>query len=94
VNVIKPPDMPNTPECVKLREARDSINTILRFLEFLITKDLRICARDTEGEFYLKFESDESLIHEHLGIDARRLENERRALLDYQRQLTERSIST
>lgn len=69
------------PECEKLAADRPKKIAIMEFLEWLEEQGLTIC--DLDG-FRLR-ESNEQLVHRHLGLDDKKLEQERREMLRDQR---------
>lgn len=75
------------PECEKLAAEHGRLVVVQEFLDWLDEHDLVLCERaGANGRYETLYvpqaRRPEVLIHEFLGIDARRLESERRAMLD------------
>lgn len=82
------PECPPTPECEKLRGLRDEITAIRRFLEYLDSRGIVLASLDPYlREYYPASDGHQDLIYRHLGVNARALEEERQALLDWQASL-------
>ena len=76
---------PETPELDKL-EASD-FKAIVRFLA---QTPYFLAEEDTWDELVPTYKSSEEIAAEHLGIDLKKVEAERRALLEYQQHLNEK----
>jgi erythromycin esterase-like protein len=76
------PAVPDTPTCRKLAAARAKRATIVDFIEWL---------HENRGRYDVLALDPEITTLDFLGIDRQKLEEERRALLDYQRACNERS---
>lgn len=75
------------PECAKLAVLGEKRNNILEFLDYLReVENLRICVYDgtvgREGAYFPWAENLDNLVLRFLGIDAHKLEQERRELLE------------
>lgn len=76
------------PECEKLRVARPEMLKMLQFLEWLQEQGLSLCTHDPKkfaqwgGLFEVTREPQEAMLLRYLGIDAKKLEDERRAILE------------
>jgi hypothetical protein len=81
---------PKTPECDKLAELRKESGAIMEFMAWLASeKRLVFATFDEDSALVPAMRSIEDLLREYedAAIDKNKLETERRALLDYQRQL-------
>lgn len=83
---------PNTPELNKLKHALPESRSLSRFLDWLEENDMRVCKpSETEWGYDSISENSERLLARYFEIDLERVEDERRALLDYQRSLNEKN---
>jgi len=83
--------VPPHPMCDKLGRHIEARNTIVDFLGWLEEQGIFLCNRtryDFNDLWMPQTETRHQLAHRYLGIDEGDLEHERRALLDYARQLT------
>lgn len=78
---------PKTPECDKLHVYRSSKLVIDDFIDWLKDNDYLICK---DFEYEIQTVSTKNLVMDFLEIDQVKLEEERRALLDYQHSLNEK----
>lgn len=77
-------ERPWTPECNKLTRTASHRSLLFEFLDFLEGEGLEITKNgDWTGE------SRDSLVFRFFGIDAKKLEEERRALLEWSQKLAE-----
>lgn len=76
------------PMCTKLNAVRNDKAIISCFLEWLEENDLTICDRDG---VYASSLSDNALLMDYFGIDEKKLEEERRKILNEQRKLNEKT---
>ncbi|QFG11225.1 hypothetical protein PBI_CLOVERMINNIE_78 [Gordonia phage CloverMinnie] len=88
---IPRPVAPETPECDKLAGVADEGNTVIEFFEWAQAQGYHL-VRYEEGmhmgsEITVPVAVNAALLHEWQGLDGDKIEAERRALLDYQRQL-------
>lgn len=81
------PTQPKTPECNKLALERKTRVTIESFLGWLRGRGLWLYYDN--GDAY--FKRDDQIAFEFLDIDEKKLEAERRALLEWQQALNERN---
>lgn len=79
---------PETPECDRLNDYRSFYAGLEEFLEWLEDNRYYICE---SYDYRYDRTSDKDLVLRFLEIDPTKLEEERRALLDYQRGLNDRS---
>lgn len=76
------------PECEKLSGSRNELLKLREFTEWLGENGITLCSHEPThyaskgGEYYQITENIESVIFRFLGIDAKKLEEERRALLE------------
>lgn len=83
---------PKYPECEKLSGVAEKKVEICAFLEWAEQNNLHLCVFDPKANFdnYMRTpESVEKIIHRFYGIDDKKLEEERRAMLKRQRHLNE-----
>jgi len=84
---IKPPPHP---ECEKFAAVRERAITIIDFLNWLEDQELNICTYDTGTDQWFPWAAtEEGFLMKYAEVDPAKLEQERRALLDYQRALNE-----
>jgi len=81
----KLPKLPETPELEKMRGVREESQKIGQFLDWLRGEGMQIVDGDDEP-LYLSIEQ---LLAKYFEIDLEKVEEERRALLAYQRALNE-----
>ena len=75
---------PKTPELDKLESLDTEIRAILRFMDFLGEKELTVCEVDPGTNFDTYepcYTPKLKLVYEHFGLDAEKIETERRELL-------------
>jgi hypothetical protein len=77
---------PETPECEKYADCREARLAIKEFVDWLREQGLEITRVDNSGRAFTA-PGDEVLIRRHFEIDSSKLEEERLALLEYQRSL-------
>jgi hypothetical protein len=76
------------PECEKLRTSRDDLLKLRQFTEWLGENGITLCSHGPThyaskgGEYYQITENIETVIFRFLGVDAKKLEDERRAMLE------------
>jgi len=75
------------PMCAKLSAVRNDRAVIQCFLEWLEENDLAICLRLADGRRHRISRSKDQLLMEYFGIDEKKLEEERRKILNEQRKL-------
>jgi hypothetical protein len=81
-------EMPNCPECEKLEKVAEESNDIGQFIEWLLEHEYQICTyseMDGDGEYVAAHTSIEELLASYFKIDLKKVEQERRALLDWVR---------
>ncbi len=74
---------PSTPELDKMLAVKDKSQVIGEFLDWL-QHDKKIAlahCEDGEDELYMVYDSIETLLAEYFGIDLKKIEEERRAIL-------------
>ncbi len=84
---------PQYPECEKLSEVAAEKQAICNFLEWAEQNNLHLCTFNPKLNYdnYSRTpESVEKITHRFYGIDDLKLEEERRAMLDRQRELNEK----
>lgn len=85
------PEPPRTPQCELLSEHYDERMSVNRFIEWLEERGIVLCQREPdlrrEFDFVPAAKNADRLFMDYIGIDQVELENERRALLDWQREL-------
>ena len=88
-------ELPPTPECQKLSDKGKEWDSINQFFEWLQEKRLVLCFLDDFTEnYYPHYQTIKDLLYEYLDIDKEKLEQERRALLDYMRELNRKALKT
>jgi len=80
---------PKTPELDKMHVVRSASQSIGRFIDWLRGHRMEICYRE-EGKFLPMPESVEKLLARYFEIDLNKVEEERQALLTWQRALNEK----
>lgn len=76
------------PECERLREAHPTRVKLVEFMEWLTENGLTICTHEPThfesrgGTYYQTTEQVDDIALRFLGIDQKKLESERRAMLD------------
>jgi len=83
---------PAVPMCEKLAARDREVGTVMEFLNFLEVGDLHVCTRREVDSIGGGWEQFKPTLRKHLelayafvGIDAKQLEEERRALLEWER---------
>jgi len=88
------PRPPQTPELDKLSHAHNETNTVRRFLDFLEEAGLVLARYHEKPDWlYAATERPKDLVNSFFELDPKKIEEERRALLDYQRALNEEGQS-
>jgi hypothetical protein len=77
-------DRPETPECDKMLAIAEQSQRIGEFLDWLPTIGVRLC--DRNGDFYPQGLSTQSLLALFFEIDLNKVEQEKRALLEWMRE--------
>lgn len=79
---------PECPECEKLTRVSEESNKIGNFLDWLAEKNIVLAIYETRDELlYPLRKSFEKLLAEYFEIDLNKVEQERRALLDWLREI-------
>jgi len=82
--------MIDTPECDKITANREESRILTDFYDWLGEHGLEICAYDEKsygGEWLPDSRRPEQLFADYFGIDMNKVEEERRAILELQREL-------
>ena len=75
---------PECPECEKLSAVADESNNIGDFLDWLDNKGFLFCKYDKyEESYYPTYPDTQKLLAEYFNIDLNKVEQERRALLQW-----------
>lgn len=85
---------PTYPLCNKWKSVRPQADTLLEFMEWLDGKGIRLCKTGDEEwqeEYFPIFKSHTNLLYEFFEIDAQKLDDERRDILEKQRELSEKN---
>lgn len=82
---LKP--QPASPECERLAAVSEESNKIGSFLDWMQSKGLVIASYDDDGYLYSAHISINHLLAEYYEIDLDKVEQERRALLDWVREV-------
>jgi hypothetical protein len=77
---------PPCPECEKLNAVAEESNKIGEFLDWMQTEGLIIGSYDNDGNFYPLYKPINNLLADYFDIDLNKVEQERRALLDWIRE--------
>jgi hypothetical protein len=79
-------------ECEKVRASRDEKLTIEEFLDWAQKRGIELCTPmpGGGGRFYPMSRTREMVLMDYFEIDLKKLEEERRAILEEQRKLNER----
>lgn len=77
-----PIEMPKIPNLEKLRRVQDGFSSIMEFLEWA----------EGEGFISIRGSRPERMVYKFYGLDEKLIEQERVALLDYQRALNAQGI--
>jgi len=86
-----------TPECDKLISFYNERMVLERFIEWLESENMGIGEYIPDfvfGRFATISISTEELLRKYVGIDSRKLEEERRAILEEQRKLNQKDFSS
>jgi hypothetical protein len=90
--VTKSTERVNYPECEKWAAVQPQVRAIQAFTEWLeIEKHYELARRGEEGQLTTIRDRVEDLLYQHFEIDPRKLDDERRAMLDRHVKLTERA---
>lgn len=81
------------PECTKVRATRDEKLTIEEFLDWAAKGGVELCTAmpGGGGRFYPMVQTRETLLMKYFEIDPKKLEAERREILDQQRKMNEKT---
>jgi len=80
-----------TPESDRLKVARPTINQIKNFIDFLESKNIHLCERESncrgtmirEPNYHRTMKSRDDLVFEFFDIDKQKVEDERQAVLGF-----------
>jgi hypothetical protein len=70
------------PECEKWAKAHDVVMAVSEFMEFIGRKGWRLAEYKEDGELFPICKQTDSLLCEFVGVDEKKLETERRAMLE------------
>jgi hypothetical protein len=84
----RPADYPATPELDRLRVVQDESHIIGAFLEWLGEKGMHVTTDSGDDVYNCSIEK---TLADYFGIDLIKVENEKRAVLDWQRKQNERT---
>jgi len=76
-------EMPGCPECDKMLKVAQDSHKLGEFIDWLNGQEITLCTWDSYNEQYVNcHENPENLLARYFGIDLKKVEQEKRALLD------------